>query len=686
VAIVAVNQLGRIELVNAKAEALFGYQREELIGQMLEALLPERFREAHLHFRANYLAHPRVRAMGDGMELAAQHKNGTEFAVEIGLSYIKTSNGLLTVSFITDITERKRSEEALQRYAQRLESMREIEQAILAAHSTQDIARVALRDLQQLVLCERSCVLLFDFEANRTMILASSVRDGVGSCCPIQPPNTFAHLATLKQNECHLEKDYHLLLNDPYNLGQEVACYLDLPLVASGDLIGIVRLTGGTWQVLSSEEINMARSVANHLAIALQQAQLREQLEDHASKLEARVIERTQEIERRRQVAEGLRDILTVLNSNRPLEEILDYIVVLAGRLVGTDATAVFQLQNQNQEGPLTIAAAWGLSANYVAQAQIPLGAGIVGKVVQERSPMAISDLSTVLHEQQPQEVATMLRELAQSYRSLLAVPLIVKEDVYGCIVLYYTDWRLFSEEEVSLAVAFGDQAALAIENARLRAQVQRSAVAAERNRLARDLHDAVTQTLFSASLIAEVLPRLWERQPEEGPRRLEELRQLTCGALAEMRTLLFELRPAVLVKTDLRELLRQLAEATTGRTRVPVNLTVEGTPFTLPPDVQVAFYRIAQEALNNVAKHSAASQASVTLRFLQNAQENTLILSVYDNGGGFIFADVAPQRLGLNIMQERAEAISATLMIDSEPGYGTEVMVSWREKESQNE
>ena len=525
VAMVMVDEHGQIELMNAKAEELFGYQREELIGQTLEILLPERFQKGHVHHRTKFLSHPRVRPMGVGMDLAARRKDGSEFPVEIGLSYIKTGNGLFTVGFVTDITERKQSQEALQRYA-------------------------------------------------------------------------------------------------------------------------------------------------------LQESQLREQLEQHTAKLEAHVIERTQEIERRRKVAEGLRDILTVLNSNRPLEEILDYIVVLAGRLLGTHATAVFQLEDK--EGPLTIAAARGLSADYVAQVQIPLGSGIVGKVVQERRPMAISDISTVLREEQPQNVATILRKLAESYHSLLAVPLIVKEQVYGCIVLYYTDWRLFSEEEVMLAVAFGDQAALAIENARLRAQVQRSAVAAERNRLARDLHDAVTQTLFSASLIAEVLPRLWERKPEEGQRRLQELRQLTRGALAEMRTLLFELRPTVLVKTDLRELLRQLAEATTGRARVPVSLAVEGTPFRLLPDVQVAFYRIAQEALNNVAKHSAAKQASVTLRFQPTAQGNTLILSVYDNGRGFVLANVAPQRLGLNIMQERADAIGATLMIDSEPDYGTEVMVSW--------
>src|SRR4030095_5224364 len=112
-----------------------------------------------------------------------------------------------------------------------------------------------------------------------------------------------------------------------------------------------------------------------------------------------------------------------------------------------------------------------------------------------------------------------------------------------------------FSAEEVALAVTFADQTVLAVENAQLRTQVEQAAVAAERSRLARDLHDSVTQNLFSASLIAEVLPRLWESQHNEGQQRLGELRQLTKGALAEMRTLLLELRPDRLIQVELSEL-----------------------------------------------------------------------------------------------------------------------------------
>ena len=207
-----------------------------------------------------------------------------------------------------------------------------------------------------------------------------------------------------------------------------------------------------------------------------------------------------------------------------------------------------------------------------------------------------------------------------------------------------------------------------------LERQMKEKVVIEERSRLARDLHDAVTQTLFSASLIADVLPRIWERNQDEGRRRLEELRQLTRGALAEMRTLLLELRPAALAEAELGDLLRQLAESVTGRARVAVEVQETGA-CDLPPGVKVALYRIAQEALNNVARHAGASQARVT--FACGPQE-PVSLRIRDDGRGFDPASVPPEHLGLGIMQERAAAIGARLTIESEVGGGTEVAVEW--------
>ena len=390
-----------------------------------------------------------------------------------------------------------------------------------------------------------------------------------------------------------------------------------------------------------------------------------------ASFLEQRVEARTHELNRRQQVADNLRQTLTIINSNRSLEEILDYIVGKAIQLLEADASAIYQLQEDGET--LKIRTGQGLTDEYMAESDIQLGLGTTGQAVLTRQPQLQTDLATVLEEGNATTRARRKRLLSSGYHAVLAVPLIVKEVAYGGLTLYYTQPRKFSTEEVDLTITFSDHAALAIENARLHEQTKQTAVTAERDRLARDLHDSVTQTLFSASVIADVLPRLWEQNREEGRRRSAELRELTRGALAEMRTLLLELRPAKLIEIPLKDLLQQLTEAVIGRARVPIELQAEGDCI-LPPDVQIAFYRIAQEALNNVAKHARASQATVTL----NCRADRVQLSVQDNGQGFVLSEIRPKSLGLSIMKERAKTIEATLDIQSETEAGTQVTVSW--------
>ncbi len=394
--------------------------------------------------------------------------------------------------------------------------------------------------------------------------------------------------------------------------------------------------------------------------------------------LKRHIEERTQELMRRRLVAEGLRDVLTVLNSDRSLDEILKYIVTQAIRLLDMQAAAVYRLQPEDDL--LAVQAYQGLPDAY-ADVKLHIGQGATGVAVQTRQPTTLIDSVRQLEfsqDMQPHE-QDLIAHVKAGFQTILSVPLIVKDEVYGGITVYHPEARTFTSEEIALAVSFADQAALAIENARLREQAGYAATLAERSRLARDLHDAVTQTLFSASLIAEVLPRLWERNPDIGRQRLEELRQLTRGALAEMRTLLLELRPATLTEIDLAELLRQLVEATTGRARLPVTLTIVGQPA-MPADVRISFYRIAQEALHNVAKHSGASQATVAL----HAQPGNVTLCIRDNGSGFDLDTVSPDRMGLRIMRERAEAIGARLSIESNPGMGTWITVTWNGSVSQ--
>jgi signal transduction histidine kinase len=162
-----------------------------------------------------------------------------------------------------------------------------------------------------------------------------------------------------------------------------------------------------------------------------------------------------------------------------------------------------------------------------------------------------------------------------------------------------------------------------------------------------------------------------------EAKNSTEELRQLTRGALAEMRTLLFELRPATLTQARFPDLLKQLSEAVIGRARLPVTLNVSGE-YELPPDVKVAFYRIAQESLNNIVKYSRATQVEIRVQL----DCCNVHLNIKDNGIGFDTSAVKTTSLGMRIMRERAENIHARLTISSTPGQGTEVSVVWNEDE----
>ena len=171
-----------------------------------------------------------------------------------------------------------------------------------------------------------------------------------------------------------------------------------------------------------------------------------------------------------------------------------------------------------------------------------------------------------------------------------------------------------------------------------MREQREQAAAAAERQRLARDLHDSVSQTLYSIAAIAEALPGVWERQPDVGRQGLRDLRRLASGALAEMRSLLLELRPAAIVEESLDKLLRQLVDAAKAHTEVPVNLTLTGE-CSVPTDVQLALYRIAQEGLNNALKHAHAGQIRLGLY----CQPGRVTLGISDNGRGFDSDKVRP-------------------------------------------
>ncbi|NDJ51532.1 MAG: GAF domain-containing protein [Chloroflexi bacterium] len=381
--------------------------------------------------------------------------------------------------------------------------------------------------------------------------------------------------------------------------------------------------------------------------------------------LETRVEMRTDEIEKRRRVAESLRHILAILNSNRPLADILDFIVDQARDLLGGHAGAICSLTSLNDV--CTVQAAQGLhTAPRLPATHFP-GWQVMAEVSTHRQPVAISGEGGMVAPSPDSDV------VIKPYRALLAVPLIISEEIYGCLIMYYPEEREFAEEEINLAMTFADQAALAIENAHLRERVERMAVMEERSRLARDLHDSVTQSLYSLTLLVEG----WRRMLNAGKMefvddQLIEVGHISNQALREMRLLIHELRPPTLEQEGFLGALHQRLSAVERRSGVQARLVADDI-VELPASYEEALYRIVIEALNNALKHAAANSVTVYLRL----GADQLDVEIADDGCGFDLSSLPDGGgIGLTSMRERADSIGAAFEITSTEGTGTSVHI----------
>jgi signal transduction histidine kinase len=246
---------------------------------------------------------------------------------------------------------------------------------------------------------------------------------------------------------------------------------------------------------------------------------------------------------------------------------------------------------------------------------------------------------------------------------------------------LFSTQSDRFSTEEVALAQAYADQVAQAITTTRLQTHLEQEATAAERNRLARELHDTVTQELFAVSLLAGSLTHLWDTHRAEAEAGLQHVHALAQSAYAGLRALLLELRPAALERLPLAETLRQLGAAMSTRAGVPITAdfaAAAGPEPRLPAAVKVAYYRVAQEALTNAAKYADAHSISLRLRTRGSPGKSRLELEIADDGRGFDPGAIPDGHFGLTMMRERAQSVGASLQIKSWMDQGTQIVVAW--------
>jgi signal transduction histidine kinase len=256
--------------------------------------------------------------------------------------------------------------------------------------------------------------------------------------------------------------------------------------------------------------------------------------------------------------------------------------------------------------------------------------------------------------------------------RSLMWVPLVVRGRIIGILSVAGSAPGRFDARDAVLALGIARQAAVAIENARLHERARQAAILEERQRLARELHDSVTQSLYGISLYAEAASRaLADGETEPAAASVREISETTREALGETRLMLFELRPPLLEEQGLGAALRTRLEAVEARSGLEALFECRGDAR-LAPDREVELFRLSQEALNNVLKHAHAHRVQVHL----DLEANPVLLDVADDGVGFDPTRHGAGGLGLPGMRERVERLGGTVRIESSPGAGTRVHV----------
>jgi signal transduction histidine kinase len=438
---------------------------------------------------------------------------------------------------------------------------------------------------------------------------------------------------------------------------------LILPLVYQAETIGHMRLAPRTpGEPFTPADRRLLEELARQAGLAAHALQLSADLQHSYEQLEQRVAERTRELS-------SLLEISHTMASTLQLKPLLGLILEQLKLVIDSTGASIFTVEGEelvllDHRDPV--------SHEHLVPLRVPVKhLGLLWEALRARESIIVPDL----REETPlaQAVRVAMGELReptlQEVHAWMAVPLILRDQVSGMLVLTSSQEQAFTERHATLALAIANQAAIAIENARLYAQAQELAALEERQKLARELHDSVSQALYGIALGAHTARTLLDRDPGLVADPLEYILSLAKAGLAEMRALIFELRPESLETEGLVSALLKQAAALQARHEVPVETELCDEP-SLSLKVKQELYRVAQEALHNTIKHAGASQVHVRL----GRTAETIMLEIRDNGVGFDSASSFPGHLGLLSMRERLKNLGGVLSIESTPGQGTTI------------
>ncbi|MGC9397487.1 MAG: PocR ligand-binding domain-containing protein [Anaerolineae bacterium] len=432
---------------------------------------------------------------------------------------------------------------------------------------------------------------------------------------------------------------------DP-RLGQEVArtwnikSVLAVPIRVSAKVLGMALLsTSSDYRHFTPDEIELVWGIANSVALAVDNARLYAETRQHLAE------------------SQGLQRVAAALLHKVSPEEVLEIVCTEVQHVTGATGSAVLLVEDGTW-----LRVAYGSGVEPAFFERIPIAGSLAGLVVRENAPLLTNALASESYEYLQGKRPT----------AFLAVPLHANGNVIGVLEVLNKPGG-FVKDDIRIVSLFANQAAINIEHARLNQQAGQLAVLEERQRLARELHDSVVQSLYSMALYADAAGLALESGKQDVTvSHLQELRETARNAMYDMRLLIFELHPPALEQEGLVTALRIRLAAVEARAGVHAELEVEGERR-LPIAIEQELYRIAQEALNNMMKHARAQHVMLRVRF----DDKTVFLQIHDDGAGFDLRSIENGGgMGLHSFAARAAKIGGQVTVDSEPGQGTTVTV----------
>jgi len=421
----------------------------------------------------------------------------------------------------------------------------------------------------------------------------------------------------------------------------DIRSMLVVPIRLSGQVLGMaLNYTLGEMYAITQEDVELASGVANSVALAVENARL------------------YGETRQRLAESQGVQRVTTSLLRKNSLQEVLEIICNEALNLTDATGSAVLLL---DENGLLRVTSAVGEKLSVLDR--LPVTGSLAGQAVLSGEPALFNDVSRINLE--------YLHDLG--IKTLLAAPLKVESTIIG-VMDVINKVGGFTREDLRILSLFADQAAIVIDQTQLHQQVEQMVVMEERQRLARELHDSVTQALYSVNLYAEAARRsLTAGKKKVTLENLKNLREMTREALLEMRLLVFELHPSILEKEGLVAALQARLAAVESRSGLKTEINVEGERR-LPLSIEEELYRISQEGLNNAVKHARARSVRIKLKYTRES----VCLKLIDDGTGFDFqAASGSGGMGLRGIKERVRKMDGTLAIESSPEKGTVLSVT---------